>query len=233
MEYSESGQPVYRHKDRKREFEFAIGDSENIERISDHIEEFVGPVATVFHELLSDLVHIDVHIVEPSPERNYYTLVTSGMSDRPMQAPEGAEELRYAELLIALPPDWPMGQEDWKEPDHYWPVWLLKFLARFPHEYETWLWGMHTVPNGDPPEPYSSNTELCAAMLLPPIRTEEGFRELRIDDDKTIHFFAIVPLHQDELELKLKEGAEALFDGFDEHRVSELLNPSRPSSLAW
>ncbi len=233
MEYSESGQPVYRHKDRKREFEFAIGDSENIERISDHIEEFVGPVATVFHELLSDLVHIDVHIVEPSPERNYYTLVTSGMSDRPMHAPEGAEELRYAELLIALPPDWPMGQEDWKKPDNYWPVWLLKFLARFPHEYETWLWGMHTVPNGDPPEPYSGNTELCAAMLLPPIRTEEGFRELRIDDDKTIHFFAIVPLHQDELELKLKEGAEALFDGFDEHRVSELLDPSRPSSLAW
>jgi hypothetical protein len=58
----------------------------------------------LFHELLSDLVHVDIHIVEPTAARNYYTLVTSGMSDRPMAAPEECRECRYAELVISLPP---------------------------------------------------------------------------------------------------------------------------------
>lgn len=231
MERSESGQPIYRHEDRERDFELAIGDSENIERISEHIEQFIGPVATVYHELMSDLVHIDVHIVEPTEERDYYTLVTSGMSDRAMNAPEGYEELSYSELMICLPSDWPMGDENWKKNENYWPIWLLKFLARFPHEYQTWLWSMHTIPNGDPADPYVDGTGLCGAMLLPPITVDQEFWELPIDDEKTIHFFGIVPLHQDEMDLKLKEGAEALFDGFDEHGISELLDPGRPSTL--
>jgi hypothetical protein len=29
---------------------------------------------------------VDVHVVEPRKKRNYYTLVTSGMNDRPMYA---------------------------------------------------------------------------------------------------------------------------------------------------
>jgi hypothetical protein len=95
MEQSESGAPIYRHENREREFEFAIGDSENIDRITEHIEAHVGPVATVFHEVISDLVHVDIHIVEPRPARNCYTLVTSGMSDR-------AKLRRSVPFLLAL-----------------------------------------------------------------------------------------------------------------------------------
>ena len=111
METSESGAPIHRHEERERDFELATGDSENIDRISDHIEKHIGPVASVFHELVSDLVHIDVHMVEPTPERPCYTLVTSGMSDKPMQAPEGHEDLAYTELMICLPPNWPLTEE--------------------------------------------------------------------------------------------------------------------------
>lgn len=230
MERSESGQPIYRHKGREREFEPAVGHSETIGQIEQHIERHIGPIVNVYHELMSELVHIDVHIVEPTAERDYYTLVTSGMSDRPMNAPEGAEHLRYAELVLGLPADWPMEQDDWKNDENYLPVRLLKFLARFPHEYDTWLWSLHTVPNGDPPQPYAGNTTLCGAMLLPPITTDEEFWELAADDEKRIHFFGVVPLHADEMELKLKEGADSLFDGFDEHGVSEVLDPGRPST---
>ena len=95
MEQSESGAPIYRHENQEREFEFAIGDSENIDRITEHIEAHVGPVATVFHEVISDLVHVDIHIVEPRPARNCYTLVTSGMSDR-------AKLRRSVPFLLAL-----------------------------------------------------------------------------------------------------------------------------------
>ncbi|MDH3399291.1 MAG: suppressor of fused domain protein [Acidobacteriota bacterium] len=231
MERSESGAPIFRHQDRERDFELTIGDSENIEQISNHIEEHVGPVATVFHEVISDLVHVDVHIVEPAPTRFFYTLVTSGMSDRPMKAPEEHAELRYSELVICLPPEWPMGEETWKDEENYWPIRMLKFLARMPHEYETWLWPMHTVPNGDPPAPFASNTEMSGLILLPPLSVDEGFRELEIDAEKTIHFHAVVPLYKDEMDLKLREGVDALLDGFDEHEISELLDPRRPSTV--
>ena len=231
MENSESGAPIYQHEHRERDFEPAHGDSENIERISDHIEKYIGPVANVFHELVSDLVHIDVHVVEPTTERPFYTLITSGMSDKPMSAPEEIAELSYSELMIALPPDWPLTEEAFKDEANYWPIRVLKQLARFPHEYQTWLWAMHTVPNGNPPEPFASNTAMTGSILLPPLTAPSEFYELVIDDQKTIHFHCIVPLHDDEMELKLKSGGEALFDGFDAHQVSELLDPGRPSTV--
>lgn len=231
MEKSESGAPIHRHESRQRDFELAFGDCEHIEQISAHIETHVGPVASVYHELVSDLVHVDVHIVKPTPDRNFYTLVTSGMSERPMSPPEEYNEFRYSELMICLPPTWPMGQSDWKIQENYWPVGLLKRLCRFPHEYEAWLWSMHTLPNGDPPEPYASNTEMTGVILLPPMTTGNEFWELNINSKKTIHFHAVVPLHSDEMDLKLKKGAEALFDGFDRDGLSELLDPERRSTV--
>ncbi len=229
MEKSESGAPIYRHENRNRGFELAIGDSENIEKISDHIERYVGRPATVFHEIISDLVHIDVHIVEPSAARPCYTLVTSGMSDIAMKSPDGYPHFKYSELLICLPPNWEMSQDSWKAEENYWPIRMLKYLSRFPHEYQTWLWVMHTIPNGNPPEPFARNTAMSGVILLPPITIANAFHELEIDENKTIHFHAVIPLHADEMELKLKKGADALFEGFEKHHVSELLNPARAS----
>ncbi|MCB1233189.1 MAG: suppressor of fused domain protein [Verrucomicrobiae bacterium] len=230
-EKSESGAPIYRHKGREREFEFAIGDSDCIEAISDHIERYIGPISTVFHEVISDLVHIDIHIVEPTRERNFYTLVTSGMSDRPMTPPAPHSDLRFSELLICLPSTWPMGEKNWDDEKNYWPVRILKFLGRFPHEYDTWLWAQHTIPNGDPPAPLAENTKMSAMILLPPLTVSSEFWQLEIDPEKTIHFHAVIPLHEDELALKLREGTEALFDGFERDGVTELLEVARPSSL--
>ena len=225
------GDPVYRYSESERApFEMAIGDSENIERITQHIEEHCGEVATVLHELISDLVHIDVHVVRPTPERNYFTLVTSGMSDKPMTPPAEAADCRYAELMLCLPPTWPLDDKSLENPSNYWPIYLLKMLARFPHEYQTWLWFGHTMPNGDPAEPYTDNTRLCCALLLSPVRFDEKFCQLGIDDEKTIHFFAVVPLYQEEVDVKLQRGAEALFAGFEKHGVTELLDPKRPNT---
>lgn len=231
------GDPVYRYSDRDRptDFEMAIGDSQNIERITEHIEQYCGKVENVLHELVSDMVHIDVHYVKPTPERNYHTLVTSGMSDRPMNAPEQVAEFKYAELMLCLPPEWPVGEIyatlPGKEfdPRHYWPIYLLKMLARFPHKFNTWLWWGHTMPNGDPAAPYADNTKLCCALLLSPVRCEEGFETLKISEEKTIHFFSIIPIYKEEMDVKLEKGAEALLEGFDKHGVTELLDVKRPN----
>jgi len=223
------GDPVYRYSDSTRptQFEMAIGDSENIERISEHIQRHCGPIAGVMHELVSDLVHIDIHCVAPTKDRLHHTLVTSGMSDRPMNAPEQVAECQYAELMLCLPPSWPLDDKSLEDGRHYWPIYLLKMLARFPHKFNTWLWWGHTMPNGDPAEPYADNTQLCCALLMSPVRVDEGFESLEIAADKTIHFFSIIPIYQEEMAVKLDKGAEALLEGFDKHGVNELLDVKR------
>jgi hypothetical protein len=226
-ELSESGNPVYRYKPREKPFEPVTGDAAHIELVASHIAKHIGEPSLVFHELVSDLVHIDVHLVPPRPERDFYTLVTSGMSAKSMKAPEGMEEMAYAELLICLPPDWPLKQADFKDENNYWPVRLLKMLARFPHEYDSWLSFAHTLPNGDPPEPYAPATKFCCAMLAPPVLAPQDFFELKISSEMSIHFFAILPLYPEEVELKLRKGADELFDRFDKHQISELVDVNR------
>lgn len=225
---------LLRHSAREREFEPAgAGCSETIEAVDRHITRHIGPVETVFHEIVSDLVHVDVHLVPAGDDRPFHALVTSGMSDRPMHLPEDlrGEVPELAELMLLLPPTWPMDEASWVDERHYWPIRQLKILARLPHEYETWLGVWHSVPNGDPAEPFADDTAFCATMLTPPIRFPDEFRTIQTDDGREIALLAVIPLLPDELEAKLQYGVDALLDGFDAHGVSELFDPHRESSL--
>jgi hypothetical protein len=206
-----------------------------MEDIDKHIETHLGKITMIYHEAISDTVHIDIHQIPPSENRPYWTLVTSGMSDLPMTTPEGREEFRYAELMLCLPPTWKMNQEDWKSEENYWPVRWLKICARFPHAYKTWLcWG-HTLPNSNPPRAYSSNTQFCCMMLGIPRTTPKDFWSLEIRPNKIIRFYALYPLYGGETEMKLKKSAEHLEDLFDKNKISEVIDLKRPdlSAKSW
>lgn len=130
-ERSEHGDPIYRYNEPEKKWTPPDMSGSSLEAIEAHIKAHAGKVDTVWHEILSDIVHIDVHVVKPTADRPYYTLITSGMSDLPMKAPEKVGDCRFAELMICLPADWPMTQEAWNDPRHYWPIRALKFLAGF------------------------------------------------------------------------------------------------------
>ena len=200
------------------------------QRIADHIEEHLGPIDYVFHELISEYVHIDVHRVPPQKHRPYYTLVTSGMSEQPMTVPDGADSPRFTELMICLPPDWPLEMDDFRDERNYWPIRLLKVLARLPHEFRTWLGMSHSVPNGEPPQPYAPNVRFCCAILVPPLTCSDSFRTLQFEADEPIHFYAALPLFPEELDCKLRQGMDKLIDRLDKARVTELLNLRRKNS---
>lgn len=220
-----AGQPIYRHGE-PSEWQAPQGE-ECIEQISGHIEKHLGKVETVFHEIVSDTVHIDVHWVVPSEDFPFHRLVTSGMSDLPMPTPEGAQAPRHVELMMTLPADWKIDQASFEDEAWYWPVRVLKTLARLPHKYDTWLGFGHTVPNGDPPEPYAGNTALCGAIILPSITVPEEFHRLPIHQDKEITFYAVVPLFENEMNLKLRKGVDALLSLFDKKKVSDIVDLAR------
>jgi len=223
---SESGAPIYRH-DPAIARSAPPSATQHTDLIAHHIAANLGEVSSVFHEMISDLVHLDINFIQPSPSRPYHTLVTSGMSDRPMKAPTESPLLTRAELTICLPPKWRLSQEDFRDDRNYWPLRLLKELARLPHQYKTWLWEGHTVPNGDPPRPYSRDTRLCCALLCRPKLLPEQFFKLEAGTGKTIHFFSVVPIYREEIDYKLKKGYDSLAGLLQANGVTELLDLRR------
>lgn len=227
---SEGGSKILRHAavDRPRGVTGMGGEA--LEAIDKHLNTFIGNPDYVIHEIFSEIVHIDVHIIAPSPARDCYTLVTTGTSDLPMTVPEDAEDLRFAELLLSLPKSWtpgPLWEMNFDDESRYWPIRLLASLARLPHEYGTWLGPGHTIPNGDPPAPYAPDTELCCAVILPPLTIAPGFETLRVREDKVINFYAVVPIYESEMHFKLKKGSEALIEQFFAASVTETVDPKR------
>jgi hypothetical protein len=234
-ERAADGSAILRHTAISRDIN-ALGDVEhaNTDEIEQHMARHFGPIANVFHEIVSDKVHIDVHFIAPTPERNEWTLFTTGMSALPMSVPEGAEDFQYGELMISLPPTWkvdalgltppPADLERW-----YWPVRWLKQLARLPHDYNTWLGTLHTIPNGDPPRPFSSETKLCGWVLIPPFSAGDEAQSVQLSDGRVVHLYSLYALHANEMELKLKQGGEALFEALSKAHASEVLDLARPS----
>jgi hypothetical protein len=198
-----------------------------------HLEPILGPVETVYDEILSDQVHLDVLVFAPSGHRDFWTLVTCGMSTRPMAVPEGMDDpssCERAELVICLPADW-FGSDlkQLARDGKAWQIEILKFAARFPHLYDSWLWIGHSLATEEPPVPFDPRTEFCAFTVAVPLGWPKEKWKLTAHDGRSISFLTIIPLYADELKFTLDKGFNALLDLFDEARVNELLDPARPS----
>jgi len=220
-----SGAPVWHH-DEPAPWQPAAAEA-CLEHISEHIARYLGEPASVLHEIASDTVHIDVHVVMPTEEFPGIRLVTSGMSDLPMAVPPEAGAPRFLELMISLPADWRISEESLQDERWYWPIRLLKVLARLPHKHDTWLGYGHSMPNGYPPEPFAPGVAFCGALLLPPLSVPPEFYKLKIDEEKEITFLAVVPLFAGEMDLKLRRGSDALLDLFDRHDIGDVVDIGR------
>lgn len=201
---------------------------DEIDIIEKHIEHYYGNFEFVFHEKVSPDIHVDICLIPPSEECNWYTLVTMGMGAHLMNVPNQLKEdqLERAELVICLPEYWKLDKEHLKDEKWYWPIRLLKELARFPGENNTWLgWG-HTVSYDGP---LSYTTELCASILINPPCGNIGGNTCTLPDGEEVNFYQIIPLYGDELEFKLKNGTQKLLDKMNDNIL--LVNPHRLNVL--
>ena len=201
---------------------------EEMEAVEGHIEQYFGKFENVFHELVSPDIHVDICVVPPSEERDYCTLVTMGMGAHRMNVPEELAEykLERAELAIALPADWKLDQESMKDEKWYWPIRLLKSLARLPIASDTWLGFGHTMDNK---ENFAENTKLCAAILTGPQSTEEGGEVCTLPGGEEVNFYQVIPLYEDELDYKLEHDVDALLDKMA--GISFVVNPTRQDAI--
>ncbi len=218
-------------------------DTPYAEEISNHVEKWLGPVEYVLHEIISDVVHIDILVVKPGASRPCYTLVTSGMSAKRMTVPEGREDWALAELIITLPAsnaylaseerqsETDIGMDEKldfeaSEPPGYYPVRQLKQFARYPHLADSWIGPGHTLVTADPPEPLGEDTKMTGYLVELPyaIKSSVGFY-LQTKEEVRVNFLQMYAIHTDELEFKLKYGADAL--------MKKLIDDDSPATLAW
>lgn len=181
-------------------------EEEELDALEAHIDKFFGHSDHVFHEIASPDIHVDIFIVEPTAERNYYTLVTSGMGAHRMNVPKELAEykLERAEIVVYLPADWNISDHEEK---NYWPLRWLKILARLPLEEDSWLgWG-HSVPNG---KPFAENTQLSSVLLINPENVEEGAAVCQLPNGEEVNFYQMIPLYEEEVNFKIQNGAETL-----------------------
>ncbi|MFB3908892.1 MAG: suppressor of fused domain protein [Candidatus Eisenbacteria bacterium] len=153
-------------------------------------------------------------------------LITSGMSERPMPAPPGAENCRFAELLIALPLWWPLKKSAARKAGWLWPIRELRACARFPHAFDTWVWYGHTIQSSDAAS-YHRSVRFNSVALGPSYLVDPGLATLEVSPDRVVSFFALHFLYPEELQLKMRVGIDAVWDLFEKDGISEMVDPMR------
>ena len=205
------------------------GDGESfdmVDLVDEHIKSTIGPIEYVHHELGFDDPRIDVYYVAPSPDRQFHTFVTCGMSSRPMNTHGEVEGNQFAELMVLLPREWPVSDDALKKNRYAWPIDLLRSLARYPHENDTWFGIAHSIPNGGPARPLGEGVDWKAVLLLPPLLLPDA-GQMVLPSGERVDFLCMVPLYIEELKLKVERGSAVLLDLFDQHGINELIRPER------
>lgn len=181
---------------------------EEVQRVEEHIKTYFGGYDSVFHEIVSPDIHVDIAIIEPTEQHPYYTLITMGMGAHRMNVPTelSSRKLERAELVICLPSGWKMKTDD---ETGYWPIRWLKIMARLPGDQNTWLGYGHTVPCG---RPVSDDAQFSCMMLSHLVQFDENANVCEMQDGSAINFYQLIPLYEEEMNFKLNNGAEALLE---------------------
>ncbi|MCM8531565.1 MAG: suppressor of fused domain protein [Lentisphaeraceae bacterium] len=228
-DFSPGGSRIYDHSDSEPNISEDVAEVMPDWRstVEAHLEKHFGKCSGVFHEIMSFNVHIDLYLYEATAEKPYATVVTVGASDQPLQTPEGAEIFQYIELYMHLPADWPMPDGGDMDEKYYWPFRVLKQMARFPHQLNTFLGYGHTVPNDNPPVPYAEDCPFECALLSEPLFEPKSFKKMEFEE-RTLTFLQLVPITKAETDIKLGLGTEALVDALvNQVKLTPELNLNR------
>lgn len=198
-----------------------------LEEIEDHFAALFDAKEEehrVIHELMSEKVHIDLHVISPNESRPFYVVYTTGMSDLPMnmidEVPWDLKKTHErAELFCLLPPQWKTefkGSED--DTDRFWWIFsAIKQAARYPHLSGSWVGCNHTLQYSEDNTPFHESTKLCSAIFLQLDEKDFGgkygdrMNYMRTKDGSYINLLCFIPLYEEEMKFKLDNSSDELF----------------------
>ena len=180
--------------------------------------QFFGGLQEVNHELNPVVPHIDVYVYPPGFQgRDFFTLVTGGLSDFPMDMPPGPTSPRCELIMYA------------REPAKR-CIGFLRYLACIPHVQNTWFSHGSTMTNGQPPEPIFEGSQLdCVLFLFPIVSPDKTIGEHLLLEGQAVNFLWIVPVTNSECELVRHEGLGKMLALMDQNNHPIVLNTLRAS----
>lgn len=205
-------------------------DEKDLNEVDEYISKAFGNFENVFHEIISPDIHLDVCFIPPTNEEPFFKLVTMGAGAYEMDIPDKWKEYRLerAEYVIYVPKEWNLNSPEIAD---YWPIKVLKDVARLPILCDTWLSFGHTTQADEEGSPYAPNTKFNS-VVLDFCENHQGEVKLETSSGKTINFYQIIPLYPEELEFKMNNDAETLIDLFDKKNIEyKIVDINRRSAL--
>ncbi|MDR1093925.1 MAG: suppressor of fused domain protein [Clostridiales bacterium] len=192
---------------------YSLQDFQVVEK---HIRKRIGKYTHAFHGDVGDLLHLDICVVDPTPKRNYITLVTQGMGAYKMNVKSDETRLfNRIELLMMLPPTWKI---DDPKPEWQWPAQLLADLSVYPMQHDTWFDDNFTMSFNE----NFGNTGFSSIMIGLPIPFgRKSFGGCLFRYGEGVMFYQVLPLYKEELD-KILNGK---YNQFKQAAFSELYSP--------
>ena len=187
-----------------------------LQTVEDHIIEHFGSISRTIPVKESENLDLRIYVIEPTKERDFYTLVTCGMGAYKMELPDDFKDtdLDRIELLMYLSPAWNMDlalskptglitgetvtpifgsmYDEWN-----YPVKILKNLAQAPVDNDSYFVMGNIM---DDEEPLSPSTNDTGGILISPAYISEEGCVCTLPDGEKVRFLQVMPIQTYEID---------------------------------
>lgn len=155
-------------------------------------------------------------------------LISSGLSDFKMPAHEKHIGKEHAELYFYLPSYWDL--EDIENLKFSWVFYWIERLKNYVIKNNAWFGHGHTMPCGKEMKSLSESMLQNHFILSDPVDLKVELSPI-IEEEKTIHFLAIIPIFPDEMDYKQGKGTFKLMEKLRQYAITEKLDDYRKTVL--
>ena len=187
-----------------------------LQTMEDHIIEYFGNISRTIHVKDSENLDLRIYVIEPTKEKDFYTIVTCGMGVYKMELPDDFKDtdLDRIELLMYLSPAWNMDlalskptglitggtvtpifgsmYDEWN-----YPVKVLKNLAQAPVNNDSYFVMGNIM---DDEEPLSPSTNDTGGILISPAYISEEGCVCTLPDGEKVRFLQVMPIQTYEID---------------------------------
>ena len=167
-------------------------------------------------------------LLDLKQEKGVQVLITSDFQEYQMPIPEKLKGYEFGQLYFCIPEYW-----DLTDPENPEIRWLFEWLNRittYTINNNTWLGDGHTYNCTKHGKQLSTTIRQDHLFISNPIFLEDELTPVELED-KTIHFWALIPIFGDEMDYKQGKGTVKLKKKFLIKGITEKLDEYRQTSL--
>lgn len=167
-------------------------------------------------------------LLDLKQEKGVQVLITSDFHEYQMPIPEKLNDFEFGQLYFCIPEYWDLTNPE--NPEIRWLFEWLNRITTYTINNNTWLGDGHTYNCTKYGKQLSTTVRQDHLFISNPIFLEDELTPIELED-KTIHFWALIPIFGDEMDYKQGKGTVKLKKKFLIKGITEKLDEYRQTSL--